>query len=441
MTVFRVLLARIAAVGMCVLVPAGMANAQLSGRVIEPDLSPVDSAHVEVWDSYPDGAKLTAVFANIHGEFTINGLAAGTYDIRAWKGNNSVVYYPSYALDTPYPLAGSMLLVMLTAPNIATTPWSCDYSDPSSSSTFLGHPLRRGDVVGVKDPDGVWCGVLTSYLSDESDGDYLVHIYGDDSGSDPDEGAEDGDTLRFFINNKAANLVGGTGLWTFLGFYNFPLQSASTDFEAVSVTGPADASALEGAVVDLDFTVTNQGNHADAFTLNVLSDEGWTVALPGGAASGTLNAGSSKSITVRVTVPSPIYSEVDDMIYLFATSQANNAITDADDALIEASPSGILEEETGVPGQYFLAQNYPNPFNPLTDISFGLAVGGHTTVTVYNMLGQQVKQLLDEYRAAGSHVVSWNGTDTLGRPVPSGIYFYRISANDFVETRKMVLMK
>jgi len=235
--------------------------------------------------------------------------------------------------------------------------------------------------------------------------------------------------------------VGGTPTWTFQGFNDFPLQGASNDFEAVLVSGPADVSAAEGETVNLDFIVTNQGNHSDAFDLSYISVSGWDVSLPGGAATDPLNAGESATITARVEVPTPISSYTTDDVYLFATSQANNVVMGVDKGFLAASPNAILEDEGIVPERYFLAQNYPNPFNPSTQIAFGLQVGGHTTVTVYNLLGQQVSQLLDEYRAAGSHVVAWDGMDNNGQPVPSGIYFYRIRSEDFTQTRKMVLMK
>jgi hypothetical protein len=94
-----------------------------------------------------------------------------------------------------------------------------------------------------------------------------------------------------------------------------------------------------------------------------------------------------------------------------------------------------------LPNQYSLAQNYPNPFNPETYIDFALPRSSHVTLTVYNMLGQQVRTLVDEQLSAGPKTATWDGTDDRGRPVSSGIYFYRIQATDFQETRKMVLMK
>jgi hypothetical protein len=97
---------------------------------------------------------------------------------------------------------------------------------------------------------------------------------------------------------------------------------------------------------------------------------------------------------------------------------------------------GPLTAKAGVPAEFELAQNYPNPFNPETSIDFGLPEDGQVRLAVYNMLGQEVEVLLDEEVPAGYYTVSWDATG-----LPSGVYFYRIQARDFAETRRMVLMK
>jgi len=101
-----------------------------------------------------------------------------------------------------------------------------------------------------------------------------------------------------------------------------------------------------------------------------------------------------------------------------------------------------------LPQNFELYQNYPNPFNPATNISYTLrGTGGfggkpaRTNLSIYNILGQRVKTLVDEVQIPGTHVVSWNGTDRFGRRVGSGVYFYRLKRGDDSETKKMVLMK
>jgi len=103
--------------------------------------------------------------------------------------------------------------------------------------------------------------------------------------------------------------------------------------------------------------------------------------------------------------------------------------------------NSVAGSEPIMPMAFELQQNYPNPFNPSTTIGYELGKGGHVTLTVYNILGAVVTTLVDEYQGAGSHRVEWNGNDANGRTVSSGVYFYKISAGEFSETKKMMLMK
>jgi len=89
-----------------------------------------------------------------------------------------------------------------------------------------------------------------------------------------------------------------------------------------------------------------------------------------------------------------------------------------------------------VPTVYALNQNYPNPFNPSTEISFDLPAASHVELTVFNVLGQRVKTLVDADMEAGTHTVTWDAS-----PYSSGVYFYRVSAKDFSMTKKMLLLK
>jgi flagellar hook assembly protein FlgD len=103
-----------------------------------------------------------------------------------------------------------------------------------------------------------------------------------------------------------------------------------------------------------------------------------------------------------------------------------------------------VEEGQGsaaVPVELVLEQNHPNPFNPATSISYTLPRNAHVRIAVYNVLGEEVALLIDGQQSAGSHSVIWNGTTDSGHAVPSGIYFYHLSAGQFVDTKKMLLLK
>lgn len=94
-----------------------------------------------------------------------------------------------------------------------------------------------------------------------------------------------------------------------------------------------------------------------------------------------------------------------------------------------------------IPTSYALDQNYPNPFNAGTVISFALPEASHVKVTVFNVLGQTVNVLADEEMAAGMQRVPWDGRDQNGNAASSGVYFYRINANSYTDTKKMTLIK
>ncbi len=102
---------------------------------------------------------------------------------------------------------------------------------------------------------------------------------------------------------------------------------------------------------------------------------------------------------------------------------------------------GIMEDESTIPYRFFLSENYPNPFNPNTEISFTLPEAVFTNLKIYNILGQHIVTLVDDYLDPGIHTVTWNGTSSTNVIVASGIYFYHFEAGDFVETKKMILLK
>jgi hypothetical protein len=101
-----------------------------------------------------------------------------------------------------------------------------------------------------------------------------------------------------------------------------------------------------------------------------------------------------------------------------------------------ADPTGLPENTTLIPRGHVVYQNYPNPFNPSTRIRFGLPKTERVRIEIYNIIGQRITTVIDETRMAGYHVVEFDGGI-----LPSGIYFYRIQADDFTRIKKMVLIR
>ncbi len=98
-------------------------------------------------------------------------------------------------------------------------------------------------------------------------------------------------------------------------------------------------------------------------------------------------------------------------------------------------------EPPPLPTAFELAQNYPNPFNAGTRIDYSIPEASRVAIVVYNILGQQVKTLIDRDQPAGTHSVLWNGTDGAGDKVATGVYFYRLTVGNRVSSRKMMLLK
>ena len=101
----------------------------------------------------------------------------------------------------------------------------------------------------------------------------------------------------------------------------------------------------------------------------------------------------------------------------------------------------VEEEHVNIPDNTILLGNYPNPFNPETTISYQLPENSGVELAIYNLQGQKVKTLINEVIPAGEHSVVWNGRDSNGKRVSSGIYFYKLEAGNHEETKKMILMK
>jgi hypothetical protein len=139
----------------------------------------------------------------------------------------------------------------------------------------------------------------------------------------------------------------------------------------------------------------------------------------------------STPVYVRVTFTPTAVGTYSDTLYL-----RNNSATPL--VKIRLSGNGTLTgvEKLGIeiPTVFSISQNYPNPFNPSTIISYAVPRSANVSLRVFNTLGQEVASLVNELKEAGYHRVTWNAN------VPSGIYFYRLQAGEFTETKKMILL-
>jgi hypothetical protein len=132
-----------------------------------------------------------------------------------------------------------------------------------------------------------------------------------------------------------------------------------------------------------------------------------------------------------ISIPDAIIDPVANIVY-FSTSDVSNFFALSSDV----GATSIQEISTALPDRFDLKQNFPNPFNPLTTLAFDLTETGYVMLSIYNVLGQKVKVLVDEELAAGSYNVKFEAKN-----LPSGTYFYELRVNDQNRLKKMTIMK
>ena len=154
--------------------------------------------------------------------------------------------------------------------------------------------------------------------------------------------------------------------------------------------------------------------------------DGITLERQTGVISGQATSPDTAHFTVRVTDSSiPPLTDIQHLTLVVGTC---DDITDDDSNSV-------------LPQNFVLQQNYPNPFNSTCNIEYALPADCHVTLTVYNILGQKVRILVDEYQRRGPNKAFWDGKDSQGNSVTSGIYIYRLQAGDLSQTRKMLQIK
>ena len=101
----------------------------------------------------------------------------------------------------------------------------------------------------------------------------------------------------------------------------------------------------------------------------------------------------------------------------------------------------VTNDKEQLPNNYYMENAFPNPFNPNTTIKYYIPSKAYVNITIYDMIGNVIKNLVNEYQNYGYKSVQWNATNNQGQPVSAGVYLYSIEAEDFRQTKKMILLK
>ena len=98
-------------------------------------------------------------------------------------------------------------------------------------------------------------------------------------------------------------------------------------------------------------------------------------------------------------------------------------------------------QDNNQPNRFYLGNNYPNPFNPSTKIYYRIVKNEYVTINIYDLMGRNIKSLVNSNIDAGLNQVVWDATNNFGQPVAAGVYIYRIEAGEFRSSKKMILLK
>ncbi len=240
---------------------------------------------------------------------------------------------------------------------------------------------------------------------------------------------------RFIIQYDAFVPYGGAGgpSYTFQVILNI---DGSIIYQYASMLAPLESATVgmqNGDGTDGLMIAYNAPYIHDGLAIEISATPPWMVVTP---EIGTVIAGGSFDLAVDFNS-----AELEPGDYLgsilIATNDPVTPQLSVPVTLTVGAPVGV----GSLPTAYTLKQNMPNPFNPSTTIKFALPVSGHVNLDVYDIAGRLVRTLVNEEMEATDHSVVWNGRDNDNRQVASGVYYYRLSADDFNDTRKMMLVK
>jgi len=361
----------------------------VNDKLAAPDSQLVVGSSVTLWTGNPNAYVLGSNSIGLSASAAVNGqIYANTVNTQPW--NNQLDYFPL-----------AWLPAFLTA---------SPSSDPSKD---FGVPNGSTDKTLLP---GIYRDIILEPHSTLTVSGGVYHIR----------------NLRLKANAKllfdaASDLRISDGINADNGSVIGPSNTASSvsASDIVLYVGASDA----GSTYSLAVTISPKS----FITANIYAKNGTLLLDQETQATGAFLA---KDILIGQKVTVSLKSAFTGMVPLFTASGGSLAQGGG-----SAAAASLIEPVSEIPDKFSIGQNYPNPFNPTTQIRYGLPAQASVKLTIHNLLGQEVATLVEGIQAAGYHVIQWNGTNVSGTIVGSGVYFFRIQAGDFVEMKKMILLK
>lgn len=314
--------------------------------------------------------------------------------------------------------------------------WAADYDGPANSNEVP-------NAIAVDGNGNVYVtGNSQNSLVSGADNDYATVMYnssgvqqwvsrynGPANGQDESRAIAIDDSGNVYVTGQSTDVNGSTPDYATIKYNQLGVEQWVSRYTGIQNNSGDGANSLAidnlGNVYVTGSSGSFSGTKADYATVkyNSLGAQQWAERYNGPPGNGTDQA---KSIVL------------DNLGNVYVTGSSAGSGTSVDFATIKYSqtPTGIDQTVYNLPENYSLLQNYPNPFNPSTNIQYEVSNKQFVTLKVYDVLGKKVATLVNEEKPAGSYQVNWNASN-----LSSGIYFYKLQAGSFVETKKMILLQ
>ncbi len=417
---------------------ANQGSGVVTGRVVNPNGAPISGAPV-----YVEGHSFVSTGGD--GRFRVEHVPAGARTVLAYS-----VVMDRYVWTTTIVVANQESQLADLAPNSSISSKS-SYSDPVVFGDRLYYKFSLHELISTP----LAAAQLNTIYQAEAC-DFAVDFNGFDIGSQTGKtaimdynsgcptnrglyiGGAEASGLQLFLDMKAETPP-GSGMYPWNGGQDVVW---SPDESRIALTASYAADGFNSLTYILIYDAASGANvgaiyfNNTAYTLYNVDLYDWSPDGEWLLFSYWLNSPSqSEMVKVRVNADGSI-----DPASMQVLLQNRN-ITGA--AWGELSPASAIQSPAGAgtPQGFHLDANYPNPFNPETVITFAIPRSSHVQLAVYDLLGKRIRLLLDESTSAGTHHVTWNGTNELGESVASGAYIYRLQAAGVALSRKMIVLR
>jgi hypothetical protein len=360
---------------------------------------------------YASGSNLSIMFATASSNLVVKAIEIGNSSKRVLDVPVNTPFQES-AFGTTYT---DVTFVVLNRDRNSDVNFS--YSSSGTSSA---------QAIETKYDDGAGYGALTGLSTNDTVAVYFDAVAGGTL-----------DSIRIAFRRPGSINI---GIWRYTGVLRpTPLGSVLKSPSSLSVA-PADTNG--GPFPTSESTTkwtrwdVRSSNISTSNSFVVAAAMGVTPTIPGVMVAKKPNTGSPDHSYTFLNSQSP-----PNWFYLTTDGGANLWIYMIRAYAHVSGPSGVEQVFELLPTQFLLRQNYPNPFNPRTLIEYQLPNSEFVTLSVYDILGREVRTLVSESQLAGTYRVDWDGRDNSGNRVVSGVYFYQIRTSKFVRTNKMVLLR